>query len=173
MELVYFREYKTCLESEIQDKMMDLIGCIPPWFTDKYKQVSSGLLYSHNYLLSFLFSVVLSICHWRLNRKFRIPFLTSMKTFIHLSLNPACHLVKTLSIELFIEAMIQNQAENSYFYIYLLSCPGGYQMFLIFDQVVELYKSHLVIDNFTLFTRLGGEVGFCKEILWVHHPQWY
>ena len=40
-------------------------------------------------------------------------------------------------------------------------------MFLIFDQVVDVFKSHLVIDTFTLFTRLGGDVGFCKEIIWV------
>ena len=40
-------------------------------------------------------------------------------------------------------------------------------MYLIFDQTVDLYKSNLVVDTFTLFTHVGGEMGFCKEILWI------
>ena len=44
---------------------------------------------------------------------------------------------------------------------------GGYSMYLIFDQTVDLYKSNLVVDTFTLFTHVGGEMGFCKEILWI------
>ena len=40
-------------------------------------------------------------------------------------------------------------------------------MFIIYDQVVDVTRSQLVIDTFTLVNRLGGCIGFCKEILWV------
>ena len=44
---------------------------------------------------------------------------------------------------------------------------GGYAMYLIFDQSVDLYKSNLVIDTTALLTHLGGDIGFCKEVLWI------
>ena len=44
---------------------------------------------------------------------------------------------------------------------------GGMQMFIIYDQVVDVTRSQLVIDTFTLVNRLGGCIGFCKELLWV------
>ena len=43
----------------------------------------------------------------------------------------------------------------------------GMQMFIVYDQVVDVTRSQLVIDTFTLVNRLGGCIGFCKEILWV------
>ena len=44
---------------------------------------------------------------------------------------------------------------------------GGMQMFIVYDQVVDVTRSQLVIDTFTLVNRLGGCIGFCKEILWL------
>ena len=44
---------------------------------------------------------------------------------------------------------------------------GGYAMYLIFDQSVDLYKSNLVINTPALLTHLGGDIGFCKEVLWI------
>ena len=43
---------------------------------------------------------------------------------------------------------------------------NGYQMFLIFDPVVKIYKSQLIVDTLTLFTRLGGILGLCKNLIW-------
>ena len=43
---------------------------------------------------------------------------------------------------------------------------GGYTMFLVFDQVVDVSRSHLVVDGLTFVNRLGGTIGFCKELLW-------
>ena len=43
----------------------------------------------------------------------------------------------------------------------------GMDMFIIYDQIVEVSRAQLVINTFTLINRLGGTVGFCKEILWV------
>ena len=40
-------------------------------------------------------------------------------------------------------------------------------MFIVYDQVVDVTRSQLVIDTFTLVNRLGGCIGFCKEILWL------
>ena len=40
-------------------------------------------------------------------------------------------------------------------------------MYLVFDQYLDLYKSNLVIDTFTLVTHVGGLIGFCKEVLWI------
>ena len=40
-------------------------------------------------------------------------------------------------------------------------------MFLIFDQSVDLYKSNLVVSTSGLLTRIGGDMGFCKEIFWL------
>ena len=40
-------------------------------------------------------------------------------------------------------------------------------MFIIYDQVVEVSRSQLVTNTFSLVNRLGGCIGFCKEILWV------
>ena len=40
-------------------------------------------------------------------------------------------------------------------------------MFIVYDQVVDVTRSQLVIDTFTLVNRLGGCIGFCKEILWM------
>ena len=39
-------------------------------------------------------------------------------------------------------------------------------MFLVFDQVVDVSRSQLVVDGFTFVNRLGGTIGFCKELLW-------
>ena len=47
-ELIFFSEYKTCLESEIQEKMMDLMGCIPLWFTNVPEQVTLTILIIRN-----------------------------------------------------------------------------------------------------------------------------
>ena len=44
---------------------------------------------------------------------------------------------------------------------------GGFQMFLVYEQIVEVSRSQLVINTFTLVNRLGGCIGFCKEILWL------
>ena len=43
----------------------------------------------------------------------------------------------------------------------------GMDMFIIYDQIVEVSRAQLVINTFTLVNRLGGTVGFCKEILWL------
>lgn len=43
----------------------------------------------------------------------------------------------------------------------------GFQMFIIYDQIVDVSRSQLVINTFTLVNRLGGCIGFCKEILWL------
>ena len=43
---------------------------------------------------------------------------------------------------------------------------GGYAMYLVFDQVVDVSRSQLVVDGLTLLNRLGGTIGFCKELLW-------
>ena len=40
-------------------------------------------------------------------------------------------------------------------------------MFIVFDQVVEVSRSQLVVDGFTFVNRLGGTIGFCKELLWI------
>ena len=40
-------------------------------------------------------------------------------------------------------------------------------MFLVFDQLVDVSRSQLVINTFSLLNRLGGYIGFCKEILWI------
>ena len=31
--------YKKCLELEIKSQFEETIGCVPPWFTNDYKQV--------------------------------------------------------------------------------------------------------------------------------------
>ena len=49
--------------------------------------------------------------------------------------------------------------------IFLLQ--GGYTMFIVFDQVVDVSRSQLVVDGFTFVNRLGGTIGFCKELLWI------
>ena len=38
----------------------------------------------------------------------------------------------------------------------------GMDMFIIYDQVVEVSRSQLVTNTFTLVNRLGGCIGFCK-----------
>ena len=39
----------------------------------------------------------------------------------------------------------------------------GMDMFIIYDQVVEVSRAQLVTNTFTLVNRLGGCIGFCKE----------
>ena len=39
-------------------------------------------------------------------------------------------------------------------------------MFIVFDQMVDVSRSQLVVDGFTFVNRLGGTIGFCKELLW-------
>lgn len=59
---------------------------------------------------------------------------------------------------------------NCYYQAYHKSTDakaGGYQMFLVYEQIVEVSRSQLVINTFTLVNRLGGYIGFCKEILWL------
>ena len=122
-------------------------------------------------LTIFFYSVVLLImCQWRLKKKLEIYSSIFMRTFTHSSQRLACLLVKSSNTKPFIVAMMLNQANI----VYILTLTfvdsfnsGGYQMFIIFDQSVDLYKSNLVVDTFSLLTRLGGDVGFCKEILWI------
>ena len=40
-------------------------------------------------------------------------------------------------------------------------------MFIIYDPVVDIVRSRLVINSFTLLTRLGGTIGITKELLWL------
>ena len=112
-------------------------------------------------------SVVLSISQRRLNSKLKIYSSISMRIFTHLSLRLVCLPVKLWSTKPFIEAMMQNQVWTFYIYFWWLYQQGGHSLYLIFDQTVDLYKSNLVVDTFTLFTHVGGIMGFCKEILWI------
>ena len=34
-------EYKSCLLMDIREQLIDIIKCIPPWFTDSYDQVKN------------------------------------------------------------------------------------------------------------------------------------
>ena len=44
---------------------------------------------------------------------------------------------------------------------------GGFRTYIRFDPIVDIYKSKLEVNIFTLFIRLGGIIGFCKNLLWV------
>ena len=60
--------------------------------------------------------------------------------------------------------MIKSFSDN---WLRLTFFLGGHSLYLVLDQTVDLYKSNLVIDTFSLFTHVGGIMGFCKEILWI------
>ena len=49
---------------------------------------------------------------------------------------------------------------------YDLAQDGG-QLWIAFDQFAMLSKTQLVVDGFTLFNRIGGIIGFCRNILWL------
>ena len=34
-------EYESCLLMDIREQLIDIIKCIPPWFTDSYDQVKN------------------------------------------------------------------------------------------------------------------------------------
>ena len=114
------------------------------------------------------YSVVLLMCRLRLKRKLAIYSSIFMRTFTHSSQKLACLLVKFQNTKPFIKAMTLDQANTVFIITFVVSLySGGYQMFLIFDQSVDLYKSNLVVSTSGLLTRIGGDMGFCKEILWI------
>ena len=43
----------------------------------------------------------------------------------------------------------------------------GMQMFIVFDQKVEVVNTQLDINMLSLVNRMGGIIGFCKEVLWI------
>ena len=43
---------------------------------------------------------------------------------------------------------------------------NGGSIFFVFDQSAVLTKTHLVISGFSLVNRIGGIIGFCRNILW-------
>ena len=49
----------------------------------------------------------------------------------------------------------------------LTKIVGGFKTYIRFDPIVDIYKSRLEVNIFTLFIRLGGIIGFCKNLLWV------
>ena len=113
--------------------------------------------------------MVLLICLKRLTIELKIFSSIFMQIFTLSSLKLVCHPVKSWSIKPFIVPMTPNQAGKIYIFTEFVGSllSGGYAMYLIFDQSVDLYKSNLVIDIFALLTHLGGDVGFCKEVLWI------
>ena len=46
--VLYYSQYESCLESEIQAKLTRIIGCIPLWFTDTPTQVRNFELKTPN-----------------------------------------------------------------------------------------------------------------------------
>ena len=38
-------EYESCLLMDIREQLIDIIKCIPPWFTDSYDQVENQNIY--------------------------------------------------------------------------------------------------------------------------------
>ena len=44
---------------------------------------------------------------------------------------------------------------------------NGRQLFIVFRQEVDVVRTQLVINTFNLVTRIGGLIGFCKEVLWI------
>ena len=43
----------------------------------------------------------------------------------------------------------------------------GRQMFIVFDQKVEVVKTQLEFNKLSLVTRMGGIIIFCGEVLWI------
>ena len=88
-----------------------------------------------------------------------------------------------LSMKRYLLSRIQSRVNNLWHYngwlwgfvetgglelgLYNILFSGGFETYIRFDPIVDIYKSKLEVNIFTLFIRLGGIIGFCKNLLWV------
>ena len=132
LNLFIFRSYENCVETEIQEYFLSLIGCIPLWFTD-FPEKCGPLDLSRETILT-VYDLFFGLYIGNYPTRCKPPCTTVHYEISYTSMDPK---------------------------------KDGRQMFIVFDQKVEVVKTQLVINMLSLVNRMGGIIGFCKEVLWI------
>ena len=162
-------EYESCLQSEIQQSFSQIINCTPPWFTSDSKPVKTFITFPYpDFVLpkcgplrlkdderNYIFNLFYGIYSDLYNSKCSSPCFNVEYEALSVVRNPITGELNNISKEI--------RAID----LHIMLHSGGFETYIRFDPVVDIYKSKLEVNIFSLFIRLGGIIGFCKNLLWV------
>ena len=129
--------YNSCIESELHSRFIELMGCVPHWFTDNPLHICTGSLNTSSLNTEAIYKYLNKIITNYRPKTCKTPCTVMNYESKYRSYNP-------------IKGDVLSSGIN-----------------IIFDDTVEISQSNLVVDTKTLLLRLGSVVGVCRTLLWI------
>ena len=126
------KDYGECLEEEIKNDLLSLLGCLPPWFTDYSSVCSPANVSETNYTKAFNILDRIADGHYESNCSKPCTTLTYESKHVQTG-----------------------------------QTTDGESIWITLDREAWVSKTQLVISGFTLINRIGGGIGFWRNMLWL------